>query len=46
MRRVYKDGEPTKKLKCEHCGNVMVEQEPVRVSDVVCGKCGMTTDKE
>jgi ribosomal protein S27AE len=33
-------------LKCEHCGNYMVMQEPVKPKDVVCGKCGMTTDKE
>lgn len=35
-------------LKCEHCGNYMVIQEPLskKVEDIVCGKCRMTTDKE
>lgn len=45
------DGSP---LKCEHCGSTQswdedgckpYRYEPV-VSDVVCRKCGMTSDKE
>lgn len=44
---VNERGEPRENLlKCEHCGNVMIMQEPVKIDDVVCGKCRMTTDKE
>ena len=34
-------------LKCEHCGNEQSQppgQQPI--PDIVCRKCGMTTDKE
>lgn len=33
-------------VKCEHCNTIQEQTDDKPIQDIVCKKCGMTTDKE